>query len=146
MTALSRLTRYIDLPDGLDPQEALCRANDSLESHRSSALKVIDQALAELVEGGNQASLETLARLSDSIGGLAGMFQMDALGQAAKRLCDIVRLFQLRGTSAPALIDLHIAALRLVRSHPDSAQATELLRGLDRIAAREAKGPGAATG
>ena len=139
MSQPSRLTRFIDLPDGIVAGEALARAGESLESHREAALKVIDTAIGDLAAAGGRASYESLARLSDSIGGLAGMFQLDVLGQAAKRLGDIVRLFEERGAADPDLIGLHIAALRALRLQPDPRAAAELLKGLDQIAARVAR-------
>lgn len=139
MSQPSRLTRFIDLPDGLAVDEALAQADAGLESHRQAALQVIDQALGELADAGSQASAEALARLSDSIGSLAGMFQLDALCRAAKRLGDIVRLLHERRAANPDLIDLHITALRIIRAQPDGQGAAELLKGLDQIAAREAR-------
>ncbi len=142
MSQSSRLTRFIDLPDGIAVGEALARAGESLESHREAALKVIDTAIGDLAAAGSQAPYDSLARLSDSIGGLAGMFQLDALGQAAKRLGDMVRLFEERGAADPDLIGLHIAALRAIRIQPDPHGAAELLKGLDQIAARVAQRAG----
>ena len=39
----------------------------------------------------------------------------------------------------PDLIGLHITALRVIRAQPDGQGAAELLKGLDQIAAREAR-------
>ena len=139
MKPSSRLTRFIDLPDGLAVGEALAQATASLESHRQSALGVIDGAIADLVATSGQGPPESLARLADSIGSLAGMFELDALGQAAKRLGGLLRLFDDHATADHDLIDLHIAALRAIRAHPDPRRAAELLRGLDQISAREAR-------
>jgi|GEM_PF-4495487 len=142
MSQSSRLTRFLDLPDGIAAGEALARAGESLESHREAALKVIDTAIGELATAGSQAPHDVLARLSDSIGGLAGMFRLEALGQAAKRLGDIVRLFEERGAADPDLIGLHIAALRALRVQTDPHGAAELLKGLEQIAARVAQRAG----
>lgn len=140
MSQASRPTR--DLPDGVVVGEALSRAVENLESHRATALRLIDQAIDDLADEGSQASHEVLARLSDSIGGLAGMFQLDALSQAAKQLGGIVRALEERGTSNPELIGLHIAALRVVRALADTDDADEILRGLNQIGARAARRPG----
>ncbi|WP_419319898.1 chemotaxis protein CheE [Caulobacter sp. ErkDOM-E] len=139
MSQPSRLTRFMDLPDGLAVDEALARADASLESHRQAALQLIDQALGELADAGSRASAEALARLSDSIGSLAGMFQLNALCRVAKRLGDIVRTLNERGGADHDLIGLHITALRVIRVQPDGQGAAELLKGLDQIAAREAR-------
>ena len=142
MSQPSRLTRFMDLPDGIAVEEALARAGATLESHREAALQVIDAALAELATAGSQASHESLARLADSIGGLAGLFQLEALGHAAKRLGDIVRLFSERGADDPELIGLYIAALRALRVQSDPHGAAEILKGLDQIAARASRRAG----
>jgi hypothetical protein len=74
------------------------------------------------------------------------MFQLDALSRTAKRLGDVVRVFDARGATDPDLISLHITAMRVVRAQPDAPGAAELLKGLDQIAAREARRAGSALG
>jgi hypothetical protein len=147
MSTPSRLGRFVNLPEGINTEQALAAASQNLDAHRDTALGLIDKAIDDLAQGAaadDGASPQAVARLADSIGSLAGMFQLDALSRTAKRLSDIVRVVDGCGPEQSDLIGLHITALRVVRAQPDAPGAAELLRGLDQIAARAAQ-RGAAT-
>ena len=139
----------MNLPGGITAGQALAAASENLDAHRDTALGQIDKAIGDLARGEageGDASPQAVARLADSIASLAGMFQLDALSLTAKRLSDVVRVVDGRGAAGSDLIGLHITALRVMRAQPDAQGAAELLRGLDQIAAREARRGGATAG
>ena len=143
MSAPSRLSRFMDLPGGIDAGQALAAADENLNSHRDAALGLIDRAIGDLSDSDKgQASTEAVTRLADSVASLAGMFDLPALSQAAKRLSDTIRALADRQTWDQQTVAVHIAALRVLRNQTDTAVASKILRGLDQLAAHAAREKG----
>jgi HPt (histidine-containing phosphotransfer) domain-containing protein len=124
------------LPGGINPAQALEAAQVNVESYRETALALLDRAIADLGADATAAPSQEIARLADSIAGLAGTFDLDALSHVARRLCDTVRLQVATGQWEQTTVDIHIAALRIVRARADADNIPKLLEGLDRLAAR----------
>lgn len=142
MTA-SRLTRFIDLPEGLDMQTALANARANAEAYRERALSQIDTDIAALIAAGEMVSPDTASRLAESIGSMAGMFGLPALEQSARRLSDMVRTLVERSTWDRSSVWVNIQALKIIRKYGDSQDLGEILDGLEKLAKR-AEGPSAA--
>jgi hypothetical protein len=138
MTANSRLTAFIGRPDGINPAQALAAADANLEAYRDTALALVDKAIADLTAGAGTAPHDEIERLADSIAGLAGMFGQHGVTHAAKRLCETVRAMVATRAWEQTTIDVHIAALRLIRARAGTQDVAQLLAGLDRLAARKA--------
>lgn len=138
----SRLTRFIDLPEGLDMQTALANARANAEAYRERALSQIDTDIAALMAAGDAVTPETAARLGESIGSMAGMFGLPALEQSARRLCDMVRTLVERSTWDRSSVWVNVQALKLIRQYGDSEDLGEILEGLQKLAKR-AEGPSA---
>lgn len=144
MSAPSRLSRFMDLPEGIDASQALTAAGENLNAHRDDALGLIDKALADLAQSDSaEASSEAVARLADSVASLAGMFELVALSRAAKRLGDTVRVMMDRQIWDSETVSVHVAALRVLRTQTDPAGAAMILQGLDQLVARLMRQPGA---
>jgi HPt (histidine-containing phosphotransfer) domain-containing protein len=143
MSAPSRLSRFMDVPGGIDAGQALAAADENLSGHRDAALDLIDRAIGDLSASDNgQASTDAVTRLADSVASLAGMFELVALSQAAKRLSDTVRALAERQTWDQETVAVHIAALRILRTQTDEAVVGKILRGLDQLAAHATREKG----
>jgi len=142
MSAASRLTPFMGRPDGINPAQALAAADANLEAYRETALALVDKAIADLAEGAASAPHEEIERLADSIAALAGMFGEAGVTHAAKRLCETVRGMVASRAWEQTTIDVHIAALRVIRARAGNQDVAQLLAGLDRLAARKVKGLG----
>jgi hypothetical protein len=139
MSAASRLTPFMGRPDGINPAQALAAASANLEAYRETALALVDKAIAELAEGAASVPHEEIERLADSIAALAGMFGEDGVTHAAKRLCETVRGMVASRAWEQTTIDVHVAALRVIRARAGTQDVAQLLAGLDRLAARKVR-------
>lgn len=139
MTA-SRLTRFVDLPGGIDIRTALVRAQANAEAYRGSAMELIDQAIEALIAAGEDVDANTAARLAESVRSLAGMFQLATLEQSAASLCDLIRALIERGAWDTRAVWINIRALKIIRQHGDSENLQEVLEGLRRLGAKAAAG------
>jgi hypothetical protein len=139
MTA-SRLTRFVDLPGGIDIRTALERAQANAEAYRGSAMALIDQAIEALVAAGEDVDAATAARLAESVRSLAGMFELSTLEQSAASLCDMIRALVERGAWDSRAVWINIRALKIIRQHGDSETLKEVLEELRRLGAKAAAG------
>jgi hypothetical protein len=139
MTA-SRLTRFMDLPGGIDIRTALARAQANAEAYRGSAIELIDQAIDALIAAGEDVDATTAARLAESVRSLAGMFELSTLEQSATALCDMIRALSERGAWDSRAVWLNVRALKIIRQHGDSENLQEILEGLRRLGAKAAAG------
>ena len=139
MTA-SRLTRFVDLPGGIDIRTALERAQANAEAYRGSAMALIDQAIEALVAAGEDVDAATAARLAESVRSLAGMFELSTLEQSAASLCDMIRALVERGAWDSRAVWINIRALKIIRQHGDSETLKEVLEELQRLGAKAAAG------
>lgn len=134
----SRLTRFVDLPDGIDVRTALLRAQENAEAYRESAMELIDQAIDAMIAAGERIDAATAARLAESVRSLAGMFELVTLEQSAASLCGMIRALVERGAWDIKAIGVNIRALKIIRQHGDSENLQEVLEGLRRLGARAA--------
>lgn len=135
----SRLTRFADLPGGIDPQTALLRAQTNIEAYRGSAMALIDQAIDALVAAGPAIDARTAARLAESVRSLTGMFGLSVLEQSAGGLCDMIRALIERGAWDATAVRINVQALKLIRQHGDSEDLGDILEGLRQLGAKAAK-------
>ena len=141
----SRLNRFMGL-SGLTADVALARAQTNLEAHRTAALEGVDAAIASMndVANSSAASAQSQARLYEmayEVGGIAGLYNLQALGHAAQSLCELIEGCRTRHTWDSAGVAVHLAAIRLLRrpEHAVGAAEAEILRGLGRIVKRDGK-------
>jgi hypothetical protein len=140
----SRLSRFVGLPDGLTPNMALAQADLNLQAHRQAVLKDLDAAIAATdailahADSPSRAAQQALFRTAYEIAGLAGLYDLAALGAAARSLCDLIDLCRQRQVWNAPGVAVHLAAVRLLR-RPDlggGGAEQEILRGLARIVQR----------
>lgn len=132
------LSRALNAPGGIDASEACARAAKNLESVRDQALDTVRDCLADILtltrEGPPAPEIRReLHRLSCTIAGLGGMFQLDALSKVAYSFCRYI------DESAPGwdkeAARLHVDAMRLLE-HPGEAAAetqAKIVEGLAKV-------------
>ena len=134
------LTALTARPGGVRVGAALEKADQNLALIRDDCVASLDQLLAELLTldspnhpGSSEDARKETYRIANEIHGMAGVFGLPELGEAAYSLCDLVdRLATLERWHQPS-VDVHLAALQLLRrpgSAEDSANLLERLRAL----------------
>ncbi len=140
-----RLSKLITEPGGIRVTDAVAAATQNLESVRQTCLDKVDRCLNEIealhAEAGRKASPEVrdeIYRLANQIHGLAGVFGLAPLGEAAFSLCELIDRLQHAGAWRWDAVEVHLNALRLLRrpEHVDDCDA--VLEGLRRVADRAA--------
>ena len=141
----NRLTKMIQQPGGMKVVDALQRAADNLDSIRGECVAALDQRLDEIVrlhvQGGQKpepAVEDAIYQMANEIHGVAGVFGMAELGEAAFSLCDLVDRLRALGRWSSAAIEVHIAALRLFREPEVVGDRAQVLQGLRKVTDRYA--------
>jgi len=131
------LSALVAKPGGIRVGAALEKADQNLAAIREDCLAGFDQQLAELVSlnqpgqpaPSDEARRETY-RVANEMYGLAGVFGLVEFGQAAYSLCELVdRLGALGRWHQPA-VDVHVAALMLLRRPDPEMDTSKLLERL----------------
>ena len=141
----NRLTKMIHEPGGVKVVDALERAAENLEAIRGECLVALEQRLEEIVrlhgEGGDSpapAGQDGIYQLANEIHGVAGVFGMAEMGEAAFSLCELVDRLRALGRWSAAAIAVHISALKLFREPASADDRAEVLHGLKLITERYA--------
>ena len=142
----NRLAKLVQQPGGLKITEALHQAEVNLESVRDECLQTVDEKLAEIERLHASAPkeptdevVEQIYRAANEIHGLAGVFGLGELGEAAFSLCEIVDRLRTAGRWNGASVEVHLFALRLLR-HPDEhSDRAAILDGLRQVTNRVPK-------
>ena len=140
----SQLSKAMRLPGGTTVRGALKDAKRNLEMIRRDCVAEIDAKLALMQQEFGQAeqkpaepALDELYRMSNDIVGMAGLFDMAELGEAAYSLCELVD--RLKGSDQwdwPA-VEVHLSGLRLLRrAKPGAPENQGVLEGLRKLTAR----------
>jgi len=140
----SRLSKIIRQPGGTTVKGALKDAKRNVEKLRLECVAEIDAKLGQIQAGFGQAeerpgdaALDELYRSSNDIVGLAGLFDLVELGEAAFSLCELVD--RLKGADQwdwPA-VEVHLNALALLRrATPGAVENQHVLAGLRKLTAR----------
>jgi len=140
----SRLSKIIRQPGGTTVRGALKDAKRNLEKIRleciieiDAKLAVIQQKFGKAEQRPSDADLDELYRLSNDIVGMAGVFEMNELGEAAFSLCELIdRLKAPDHWDWPA-VEVHLSGLRLLRyATPGLPENQAVLKGLRKLTAR----------
>jgi hypothetical protein len=140
----SRLSKIIRQPGGTTVGGALKDAKRNVEKLRLECLAEIDAKLGQIQAKFGQAQtrpsdadIDELYRASNDIIGMAGLFDLAELGEAAFSLCEL--LDRLNGGAQwdwPA-VEVHLNALMLLRrAEPGAAENQHVLAGLRKLTAR----------
>ena len=140
----NRLGKMLREPGGISVDHALRKAAENLESIRESSLSAVDGQIglieAQCRTAGSQPSAfhrAEIYRLANEIHGVAGVFGLNQLGEAAFSLCELIdHLGEAQHWSAEA-IGVHLSALRLFRHPDEQVDGEAVLAGLRRITERE---------
>ena len=142
----NRLSKIVKDPGGVRVVDALEQASKNLESIRGDCIAAVDEHLAEIArvhrEAGDHPTVEQktlIYQLGNDIYGMAGLFGLNQLGEAAFSLCELAdRMRASEKWSAPA-IEVHLAALRLFRTPAPAAEGAAVLQGLHKVTDRTPK-------
>ena len=142
----NRLAKLARSPGGKSVEEAVTSAEQRIESVRErcvAALALKAEQLAALAAGdrgeGASETLDGLYNLSNAIFGVAGVYELDALAEAACSLCDLLHGFRNGEPVNWSAVDVHVDGIRLLatgRVHGSSEGAASVLAGLRRVRAR----------
>lgn len=138
-----RLAALAARPGGLSREAAVARAAARLAGQREPALAALEgwiTALEQHVADARPDGFADLRRLADRIIAAAAAYEMDALAAGARRLADLVQLFERRGAVQAAALGLHVRALRLLAPVPSAREAGLVLQELDRLRRHCAEG------
>jgi hypothetical protein len=138
----NRLAKIARRPGGKSIEEAVRTAEMRIESVRDRCVaSLADKAehLATLAAGDRTtASDEMLGGLyntSNAIFGVAGVYGLDALAEAACSLCDLLYRFRSGEPVNWQAVDVHVDGIRLLAGGSTEG-ATSILAGLKRVRAR----------
>lgn len=142
----NRLAKLARSPGGKSLDEAVTSAEQRIESVRDrcvAALALKAEQLAAMAAGdrgeGAAETLDGLYNLSNAIFGVAGVYELDALAEAACSLCDLLHGFRGGEPVNWSAVDVHVDGIRLLatgRVAAASAGAASVLEGLRRVRAR----------
>ncbi|MGZ3402283.1 MAG: hypothetical protein ACXWKN_02780 [Phenylobacterium sp.] len=142
----NRLAKLARSPGGKTVEEAVTSAEQRIESVRErcvAALALKAEQLSDLAAGdrgaGAAQTLDGLYNISNAIFGVTGVYELDALAEAACSLCDLLHGFRNGETLNWSAVDVHVDGIRLLatgRVDGASAGATSVLEGLRRVRAR----------
>ncbi len=134
------LGKLIRLPGGKRISEALEQANANLASIRGAWLIEMEasfQLIQGLLGAAARPSPEALAEAyqrSNEIGGLAGTYGLEAMGEACFSLCELLDNMIIEETWNVEAVAVHLHALHLLRSFTGDAEDNEVLLGLRKVA------------
>ena len=139
----SKLSQAIGGKDGITVALALKRADEGLETIRAPGVEDIDVNLAAIdarfgpgAAGRDAESLEDLYLLASRIIDVAICLQGSGIDLAARALCDLVDLSETLGVRDWEAVEVHIDALKLLRTAGlamTPAQLNHVLDGLARV-------------
>ncbi len=153
MTASIRIPRTLTLarllaePGGMRMVEAVAQAAQNLERVRDDCLDSIDRHLGEIERLCEQAGRTPSSELKDEIyrsaneiHGMAGVFGLHELGEAAFSLCELIDRLQASHGWRSDAVAVHLSALRLLRRPERLDHPETVLDGLRRVTDRTARG------
>ena len=137
---LTRLALLVHKPGGMTAAEASAAAHARLCNMQPQAVASIDKMIARMAALGpslaqepDKAALDELYVLANAVFGTAGLFGLDALGEVAYSLCDLIDRLRASGTWHPLAVQVHLNGLTLARGTGGEAAHT-VARGLRRVA------------
>lgn len=149
----TRLSKEGFKAGGISVDDALKRADASLESMRGPCEAAIDDALAQIdsrfgaaVAGRESARFDDLHRLAANIIDASIFARESGVDKAARALCELVGLCRARDAWDWVAVDLHINALRVLRAAgPNLGQAERqaMVEGLKQVTRKRVGDPDA---
>jgi hypothetical protein len=136
----NKLAKIARQPGGKTVEEAVKGAEQRIESVRErcvAALALKAEQLSLLASGDRGAPdiLDGLYNLGNAIFGVAGVYELDALAEAACSLCDLLHGFRNGEVVNWSAVDVHVDGIRLLAGGRTEGAAT-ILAGLRKVRAR----------
>lgn len=140
----TRLSKLIRQPGGTTAGGAVKDARRNLETIRRECIAEIDgtlgliqQKFGQAVERPNDADLDEFYRSSNEIVGIAGVFDLTELGEAAFSLCELLDRMRMADQWDWPAVQVHLAGLRVLRrAEPGLVENQQVLNGLRQLTAR----------
>jgi hypothetical protein len=149
----TKLSVHAFRPGGVTVADALRRADMALEIMREPCLVTIDDSLDEIeTRYGSAAAqrsdepFDELYRLSSKIIDASIFFTGADLDKAARALCQLISLCEAQGAWDWIAVDLHIDALRMLRTVGPSISPRErqaVIKGLQQVTRKRVGDPDA---
>lgn len=141
----SRLSKLVDAGGGTTVLGALRAAEEETRSMREEAMGQVEAALVQLEsltkaapEGPAAPWLQEIYAVSQSLLDVAGPFGLEDMCAGAHSLCELTDRKKHSGRYELAPIQVHVAALRLLRQLENPAESRrQVLNGLEKLLARE---------
>lgn len=137
---VSRLSLLVHKPGGMTAAEASAAAHARLRNMQPEAIASIDTMIAcmaalgqPLAQGPDRAALDELYVLANAVFGTAGLFGLDAVGEVAYSLCELIDRLRASGVWHPLAVQVHLNGLALARGTGGEAGHAVAL-GLRRVA------------
>lgn len=131
---VSKMARLATSSGGITAHESLLRAEKALESLRAPCLLAIDEHMAEIelrfgsdAAGRSAEPMNDLYRLSSRIIDVSMGLPDSGIDDGARAVCEMVARSRARGALDWASVDVHLAALKLLRSRGQALPATARL-------------------
>ena len=131
---VSKLARLATASGGVSAHESLQRADKALEALRAPCLIAMDAHMAEMerqfgsgAAGRNAEPPEDLYRLASRIIDVGMGLPESGVDDGARAICEMVARSRARGALDWASVDVHLAALKLLRSRGQTLSAAERL-------------------
>lgn len=147
----TRLSSHAFRPGGMTVADALRRADAALEVMRGPCVETIDESLAEIEAryGASAAGREAqpfgdLYKLGSKIIDASIFFTGADLDKAARALCQLTALCEAQKAWDWVAIDLHLDALRMLRTFGQSIGARErqdVIKGLHQVTRKRVGDP-----
>lgn len=140
----TRLSKVIRQPGGTTAGGAVKDARRNLESIRRECIAEIDgtlgliqQKFGQAIERPSDEDLEELYRCSNEIVGIAGVFDLTELGEAAFCLCELLDRMKMADQWDWPAVEVHLVGLRVLRrAEPGQMANQQVLDGLRQLTAR----------
>jgi chemotaxis protein histidine kinase CheA len=140
----SRLSKIIKQSGGKTVKVALTEAGQNVQKIKPECIAEIDAKLGLMLQRcghlqtrPDDGTLDEIYRYANDIVGMAGLFDLAELGEAAFSLCELIdRLKGVEQWDGPA-VEVHLASLMLLRrATPGAPENRDVLAGLRKLTAR----------
>lgn len=124
----NKLAKLALQPGGMRAAQAVQQAQSNIDESRASYLDILDAKVRSIAEAASESPIdcERVHRLSNEIFSEAGAYGMKELSAAAHNLCVLVSEDDV--TKLPAIIKVHVDALRALRRPEINAAASAAAR------------------
>jgi hypothetical protein len=142
----NRLAAVVRTPGGKTVAEAVAAAEHGLAEIKDECLEALDETLARMATlaasmktSPAPASIDQLYAFSNEVVGIAGVFSLGAVGEAAFSLCELLDGLQEAGGWNWPAVEVHLNGLKLLRALGETigeAEREQILAGLRAVTKR----------